>query len=690
MARSMSALKERFFSHLSPSLLQGAGRVIDSTPFTLACLCILLLPLAGALLFSVAYIPTFLYGVFSGQFFPSREIFLFFPDLSEVFSQPPSLAKALLAYAFAGFILSWVLHRTRQPEFGRQILAAFGKNWSLVSFLIIFSLLFATLGATHFSYHSHSGNGFAIAGVLPYSDANGHYAHYTKYFYDGVMGDWVLRRPVAAFMGASIHWLAGNDPAIALLLRCLLVVCAMWASCAVMNKSYGVWCAIGCMALEYAYIWNYLNSFLTEPLGFFWGCTAAALWLQGLREKRLFWDLAAFSATLVGLLTRMGSMFLVPALFLYVLWRWRHERRGQGWWKKPLLGLCLCTAAIALLNATFASRGVGDSQQTGSNFSYSFAGLTLGTNWKAAQELYIKQIRALKDEKQKSSFLYQEGIKNILKAPDIFFKRLAQGEGQFIKKINFFLFRNWYLVYLFACLLVIRHKTLFSKSSAAFWFSVWVGILLSIPFIYYDSSWRVNIFVYPLIACFFSLALGQRMTATAASVRRIDALAPWSAVTLSCSLLLLMTSVAFFPGLHTSAEIQRIQKYAASLPKRSPDMFLVDAKGMGFLVVPDGEKPDTAVPSMTWSTFRDRYREFFHTAEEPLFPDSFPKPPFGVLNQIPILGSPVAWGFFITPPEVLTRKNVLLWDLEAGTHLKDNTKRIPWKIVTSAVPALYK
>lgn len=675
--------------------------MIDSCPFALGCLCVLVLPLVIGLLFSVAYIASFLYGVFTAQPLPSREIFLFLPALSAIFSQPPTLAKAILGYAFAGMVLSRVVQREAQPEFGRHFLAALGRHWNIVSLLSIFSLLFATLGMVHFSYDTTtnfhnsiteffpSADYYSLAGLLPFSDADGHYLNYTKYFYDGIMGDWVLRRPVAAFMGASIHWLAGNVPAFALLLRCLLVSCAIWATCAVMNKSFGVWSAIGCLALEYSYIYTHLPLFSTETLGFFWGGSAAALWLHALRDKRLFWDLAAFSVTLAGLLTRMGAMFLVPAFFFYVLWRWRELRPIRGWWKKPLLGLFLCVAIIAALNAAFSSRGAGDTQQTGSNFSYSFAGLTLGTNWGGAKIQYLEQLNHLIGEKQKSRFLYKQGVKNILRSPEVFFKRLAAGEWGFIKNFNFFLLDNWYLVWLLGGLLLLRHKTLFSRLSGAFWISVWGGILLSIPFIYFDESWRVNIFVYPFIACFFSLALGQRVNEIGASGRHIGAAAPWVAVTLSWGLLLLMTSVAVFPHLHTATEIQKIQKYVASLPKRPPNMCLVEANGMGFLVVPDGETLDTTVPSMTWSTFRDRYQKFVHSAESPLFTSGFPAPPFAVLNQIPVIGSD-NWGFFIAPPKVLTQKNVLLWDLEIGREAMDTAKGFPWKIVSKAVPVLYK
>lgn len=700
MAPDMNALKERFFSYLSPSLFNGISRILDSAPFTWSCLCGLLVPLALALLFSAAYVSSFLYGVACGHALPSREIFLFFPGLATVFAPSSGLAKLLFFYALTGAVLSLLLQREQQQEFVTNILNALGKHWNIVSCLIIFSLIFATLGEEYFA---SSSNYFTLAGSLPYSDSNDHYISYTKYFYDGVMRDWVLRRPMAAFMGAAIHWLAGNDAGTAVQLRCLLLSFAIWASCAVMNKSFGVWSAVACMALEYAYlsydyVWTwaytylftYLHTFMNEPLGFFWGCIAAALWLQALREKYLFWDLAAFSATLVGLLVRMGSMFLVPTLFLYVLWRWRKLHPGHGWWKKPLLGLCACTAAIFLLNMTLASHGAADRQQTGSNYSYCFAGLTLGTDWVSAEKYYIEKLRTLKNEKQKSRFLYKEGIKNILRSPGVFIKRLAQGEVEFITNSNCFLFRNWYLVGLVAVLLVFRRKTVFSKSSPGFWVAVWAGILTSIPFIYFDESWRVNIFAYPFIACFFSLALGRRQVTGGPPDVQPLAVAPWLAMALPGALLLLMTSVALFPQLHTSGAIQRILKYKSSLPQRAPHTYLVDSKGMGFLVVPDGEELDPTIPSMTWSTFQERYHKFASGVDKAWFTDVFPKPPFVAYTQVPVSGGSSGYDFFIAPPDLLSDKNVLLWDFKTDGEISDSSTYVRWKVVRSATPVLYK
>ena len=688
MVHSPSTLKERFFSSLPSPLTKVIARALDSPVFMALCLCVLLVPLAFGLLFSLVYITSFLYGLLVAHPLAAREIFLFFPHVANAFTEPYSLAKALLIYAFTGFAVSCISHRERQQSFLCRVLTALKKKWNLVSVLIIFTLLFATLGEAFLS-GSWSGHRGTFARILPWSDANDHYLRYTMYFYDGVMGDWALRRPFAAFMGASIHWLASNDPVVALMLRCLLISCGMWASCAVVNKSFGTWAAIGCMALEYSYVAEYLSSFLTEPLGFFWGCAAATLWLHALNEKRLYWDLAAFTVTLVGLLVRMGSMFLIPALFIYVLWRWRELNPGHDWWKKPLLGLCLCATAVACLNTNFANRGAGDTQQTGSNFAYVFAGLTLGTEWIGLKKYYGEQLRQLKGEKQISSFFYRQGIKNLLNSPGIFFKRLAEGEVEFLKKINFFLCHSWPLVCFFGILLAVRHKTLFTQYSAAFWIAMWVGILFSIPFIYFDDSWRVNIFIYPLIACFLSLSLATGRDISLSDKRKAD-FVPWFLVALSGILILLMTSVALFPRLHTSANIERILKYKASFPKQDTNIFLMDARNMAILVVPDGEKPDSSVPSMTWSTFRAKYLKFSPSAEKVLSSSDFPKPPFVALSQVPVSGRIGGYNFFLAPPEVLPRKKVLLWKFETDGEILDPSTNIRWKLVRNATPVLYE
>lgn len=673
----------RYAEMLSSISLQ---RLPGNRPFLIFCVVLLTVPLLAALAFSLLYLVSFLSGL-TGDY-PCREFFLWFPSLDTLFTRPRSIAEALFAYTLAGAAVGWLLQgNPRHPV--QKFLSLFGNSWNVFSSLFIFSLLCATLGQVYISFATPS---YSIAGVLPCRDANMHSLSYSKYFFDFAMGDFALRRPLGAFLGAALHWLGGLDPEGALLVRSLLVGFGMWASCAVMNRCFGVWSACACLAIEYYHIGKFLGISMTESLGFFWGCCAVALWLQSLRGKSLFWDLAAFTVTLLGLWTRMGSMFLVPALFIYLLWRWRRLHARPGWWRGPLLGLCLCVACVLVLDASFARRGYGDTNATGSNFAAVFAALSLGTDYSGPFKVYARELSALKGDKQYSHFLYTQGLKNILHDPGTFAKSLWRGEIAFISNLHFFLFYNWWVIALLCLLLLLRRRALFHPFPAAFWSAVWIAVFLSIPFIYFVESRRVNIFVYPLIACFFSLGLARPgFTGLAASPRRL-APAAWATVALSSVLLTLMASVAWCPSIFTTKEITEIRAYLAGAPAPSPDTVLVSPRGRGFLVVPDGEAADVSVLTLPWSTFRERYLSVGHKDMQAFLDSLRSRLPFAVLD-LPVL-APAGWPYeapyFIAPPEVLTQKKVPLWDLRISRQVRDRRLDIRWNVVTAATPVRFK
>lgn len=669
------------------SLSSAAGayrqRLQQNTPFLLFCILLTAAPLLAALSFSLLYPVAFLHGL-SGDY-PCREFFLLFPSFDPLFARPRRIAEALFAYALLGAGTGWLLTGARRPLVER-FLSAIGRHWNLFSFFFLFSLLFATLGHVYMAFETPS---YSIFGVLPHSDANAHSLGYSKYFYDLTMGDFALRRPLGAFMGAGIHWLAAHEAPVALMLRCLLVCCGMWASCAAMNRFFGVWSAAACLAIEYYHIGKFLGVSLTEPLGFFWGCCAVVLWLEALHRKRLFWDLAAFAVTLIGLLTRMGSMFLVPALFLYILWRWRHLHPGRGWWKKPLLGLCLCTAAVLALDASFSRSGGDNANRIGSNFSAVFASLTLGQENGKCYRVYAKELSTLKNNKERSHFLYEQGIKNILHTPATFIKSLMEGELAFIKNIHFFLFYNWWVVCLLCVLLLMRRRSLFPREAAFFWSAVWTAIFLSIPFIYFAESRRVNIFVYPFVASFFSLALARPRNEAEAPPAPAAPAALLS-LGLSAALLLLMASVAFFPRLHISQEMADVRSHLATLPPPPPGTVLAAPRGPGFLVVPEGHAADTSVLSLPWNTFKERYQALSPQTDARFFDALFSRLPFAVLN-LPVL-APSGWdyadSYFIAPPNVLTQKTAALWEFAISRQVPDRRLGIRWNMVTTATPVL--
>ena len=661
-------------------------RILQNTPFLVFCLLLVSLPLLAALFFTLLYLFSFSAGL-AGSY-PCRELFLLFPVFDPLFAQPRRIAEALFASALLGAGVSWFL-RGAQAGFVGKVLSTLGRQWNIFSFLFIFSLLFATLGHIYIAFDTPS---YSILGILPHSDANAHYLGYSKYFYELGMGDFALRRPLGAFMGAAIHWLAGYDASVALMVRCLLVTCAMWASCAAVNRFFGVWSAAACLSMEYYHIGKFVGVAMTESLGFFWGCCAVALWLEALHRKRLFWDLAAFAVTLLGLLTRMGSMLLLPALALYIFWRWRQLRPGRAWWKKPLLGLCLCIAAVLVLDAAFSGRGYGGSGQAGSNFAAVFASLTLGQENGKAHQVYARELAALKSPRERSHFLYAQGLKNILHSPGTFLTSLMAGELAFIKNLHFLLFYNWWVICLLSLLLLMRRASLFPRGPAFFWGAVWTGVFLSIPFISFAEPRRVNIFVYPLVACFFSLALAEPRRAAKAAHAHTAGAASRMTLVLAGALLLLMAGVAFFPQLLLSRETTAVRSHLAAMPALPPRTVLASARGTGFLVVPDGHATDTSVLSMPWSTFRKRYQALSPKADAHFFADLFSRLPFAVLN-LPVL-APSGWGYadsyFIAPPKVLEQKSAALWDFSITRQFFDRHWDIRWNVVATATPVACK
>lgn len=655
----------------------------ESKPALLCCLLLLGLPLAAACAFSLVYAASFVYGL--GGNFPCREFFLWFPCFDALFAQPRRIAEALFACALAGACLSWLFRGSRRAS-PQKLLALMERSWSPLSMLFIFGLVCATLGEVYVSFHTPS---YSLLGVLPHSDANAHALDYVRYFHDLAMGDFALRRPLGAFMGAGIQRLAGFDPESALLARCLLVAFAMWASCAMMNRRFGLWSALACLAIEYYHIWKFVGISTTESLGFFWGCCAVTLWLRALYGKSLFWDLTAFTVTLLGLLTRMGSMFLLPALFLFVLWSRRRLHAGRGWWRAPVLGLCLCVAGALALDASFSRRGYGDTNQTGSNFSTVLAALSLGTDYGAPFRAYAKELSGLSGDKQRSRFFLQQALSNILHQPGVFLGSLLQGETAFIKNIHFLLFYNWWAVSLLCLLLLLRRRTLFPRAPAFFWGAVWLAVFLSIPFIYFVESRRVNIFVYPFIACFFAQALARPGPGAEDATRAAAAPAAWATLALSAGLLALMAGVAWFPRVFAAGEMTEIRAYLATAPAPAPGAVLASSRGRGFLVVPDGASPDPSVLQLPWSAFRARYRPALPKADEAFLDGLRSRLPFALLN-LPVL-APAGWdhadAYFIAPPEVLTQKKVPLWDLVISRQIRDRKLDIRWNVVTAATPA---
>ena len=139
--------------------------------------------------------------------------------------------------------------------------------------------------------------------------------------------------------------------------------------------------------------------------------------------------------TTVALMTRMGSMFTIPALLLWLVWQF-----GHGAAAKLRIGVVSIGILLGVLGLnSLLQKAYGTSQgSTGSNFAYTLCGLTMGTSWNGCPAKLAAEGEPLQrtTEALVAKQLYSMAWKNFRAQPDIFFRRLADGAEAFASRIS--------------------------------------------------------------------------------------------------------------------------------------------------------------------------------------------------------------------------------------------------------------
>ena len=109
-------------------------------------------------------------------------------------------------------------------------------------------------------------------------------------------------------------------------------------------------------------------------------------------------------------------MFLMPALILWILLYF-----GETFWQKcRILAVCVAIfAAGVFLNQLLTKIYGAGENLTGSNFSYSLCGLSIGADWSACPQKYADEVKKLPpNEKAQADFFLSKALSNIRKDPD--------------------------------------------------------------------------------------------------------------------------------------------------------------------------------------------------------------------------------------------------------------------------------
>jgi hypothetical protein len=613
---------------------------------------------------SAVYVVSSLYAFATGWALPTIALIRWSPVAEWAASNEPYFGYLLLMLAGVGTAATWLmsstaLHRpllesTEQSL--RTLLAWCGFPIAACAFLLCVSAMWAGIvrpGDLNFAN---------LGGLIPFSDAGHYLAAAFDQVRDGVWNAVALRRPLAAGF-RSVLLIFGNFslPSMLILQACLVAGAACFATWAIVLWR-GVWAGIAFFALTYIYASVFVQTTLTEPLGLFWALLSIPFFIKSFRDRSASAALVAFAMTAIALMTRMGSMFTIPALLVWLVWQF-----ANGIAARLRIGAAAAVILLGVLGLnTLLLKTYGPGQDsTGDNFSYTLCGLTIGTGWAGCPAKLAAEGKPLTgDEAAVASQLYSMAWTNFRDKPKIFLRRLVDNLNEFTSDFPNVIWRgflarieepNWLFRGTLTAVSVIgllyfavrRPKSV----ELAFWTLVWASIAASASFIYPDDGARLFAASQPLIAMFFAIGMSSPALtpATAASPSRLSRYG-WIGLTAAALLFLCVPWIA-----HRFSA-------AASVSAVNNEAFVFGGRRMsGVLVVKDDVALRNDIPSLHLSEFEGILRQSGIEIYQELIHPTLPPLPFGLVFAPRLEKGSVSAFLYIVPPEVVEHRDVPSW-----------------------------
>jgi len=637
------------------------------------------------LLIAIVFLGTVFLGWAAGFTLPNTALFHWWPQFNGLALREPSFGHVILTMAMIGVGAAWLASTLGQR--GRafaNIEARLAAGFRRYGVLFIIGLFLYSVGATWAGIpRPEDLGGNAIAGLLPFNDANGHFQHV---YFQAINGDWtpfIGRRPLAAaFRTMVVVGVDYNNYHFLILQTVALALAIFYATRAVMAWR-GLWAGLTFLGLGFILVRPYLPTNLTEPLGIFWALVSVPFLVRAIRFNRLDDAATGLHLTLWALLTRMGAMFTLPALGLWIiLSRWGTRRE--------ILRATLLVVALALVNMAMVG-GMSEFYGTtggavGSNFSHTFCGLAHGTTWSGCGTIYVEEMKKITSEAEQAKFYYAKAAEKITNAPRILFGRLLEGERYFSRNIGKRILSGytgsipdsfpailWWLFAIAGLVWVMRHRR--EDHEGKFWLLFVAGLVASAPFVIFDDGWRVMCASFVILALLpasgFSSPLHQPESLPSSQVYGAIK-GHWLALTLVA---VLCVSVPALVHQRDWLEVRRIPTQNLA---KDEEIFLGTRRMSGFLVVSDEQALPKQVPAIHESDFVRIIRNSGIEQYEALVtPEPIHQAPFAIASAIPV--NQRTHGLLIMPAEVFTALDDKLWRFRLGEGKY-------WIKVTEATP----
>ncbi|MCA6099027.1 hypothetical protein [Bradyrhizobium australafricanum] len=649
----------------------------------------------AALVASAAFVVASLYAWASGYALPTAALIRWSPLAKWAASNEPFLTYPLLMLAGLGAVTTWLIGsnasqqvRTEAHERALRRLLAW-SGFPIVACALVFCISAMWAGVVRPSDPSAT----ILGGLLPFSDANGYLASAQSQVAHGSWSWFALRRPLAAAF-RSVLLIFGNLSLqhMLILQACLLAGAICFATHAIM-KWRGVWAGMAFLALTYIYSRYFVPTTLTEPLGLFWALLSIPFFLKAFHDRSVSAALVAFAMTAMALMTRMGSMFTLPALLVWLVWQFGRCAKAKV--RIGLAASCVLFGVLGLNSVLPRAYGAGSGSTTTGNFAYVLCGLSIGTTWDGClKKLAAEGTPVVGSEEAMVRQLYSAAWNNFRANPVVLFQRLADSIGEFATTFPGVLWRGygWVVqpdwlpqnVLTAICIVGLLYGAIRRANAVelTFWALLWTSIVASSAFIYFDDGARALAASQPMMALFFALGLSSR-TWTAIASSQHSRLSRNGFVGL-------LVAAALFVCVPWAAHRFFVEKMdSASNPSSNSESLVFGGRQMsGFLVVDDDQPLRANIPSVHLAEFAamiaqsgvEHYQDLIHPIMPPL--------PFGFVFAPRMEKGVVGEPLYIVPAEVVERPDVQAWhfDLKPWGQLHAGFGVPYWVYVTKAEP----
>ncbi|OSI90186.1 hypothetical protein BSZ18_21915 [Bradyrhizobium canariense] len=625
----------------------------------------------AGLVASAVYILSSLYALVTGWALPTTALIHWSSVTEWAASNEPYFGYPLLMLAGLGTVTTWLVGSNpfhqgaieSNEQSLRRLLAWCGFPITACALVLCMSAIWAGL------VRPGDPNATNIGGLLPFLDGGNYLAAAFDQVKDGVWNAPALRRPLAAAFRSVLLFLGNSSVQLMLILQACLVAGAACFATHAIAAWRGVWASVAFLGLTYIYSRYFVPTALTEPFGLFWALLSIPFFIKAFRDHSVNAALVAFAMTTVALTTRMGSMFTIPALAVWLVWQF-----GKG----PAAKIRTGTIAICILLSVFVLNSLlqrayarGPSPSTG-NFAYVLCGLSIGTTWDGCVKKLAAEGTPIEgSEDDRTRQLYSAAWRNFRAQPGTFIRRLTDSAQAFATQFPEVIWRGYGRInapdWLLRNVLTAMALTGFLYGAArranavelTFWTLLWASIVVSSSLIYFDDGARSLAASHPMMALFFALGMSNLAQLPAKSTSRSQ-LARNGFVGLIAAAMLFVC----VPWIaHRFSPISALVS-AIPLPKPNETFVFGGHRMSGFLVVEDNQPLRDDVPSLHLADFDaiitqsgvEQYQELVHPMLPPL--------PFGFVFAPRVESGSNSGLLYIVPAEVVEHREVPVWHFD--------------------------